>query len=810
MEFRSILQQHPMYLLICEDSQCHAGLLVPKTRGTEAYHARLRQIIAACQKYPLSKIGFAWSALKLEQLAVEAPDLFADFATLVKRGQVALHSVTYSQPLLQMFSAESNYRQFEWGARVLRDLFGEVLMRVSMHSDPSLNEQTPQLLKAFGVHSALVPRSSVTMTRVESGDSPGQERTDPFFADEKKANNDEFASWRGLDGSRLGLYLHEVETLASADWEEFQNFTQHIHSKPVIVEIPGLLDLKDDGALADFDFALLEDLLESSEKVSPPPIDVNLHVNRGLIAGIRAEELSRWNWKAESSALQAEGLSCLAFTLLGREIPALDAVWQKILMAQQPDAYRFCAAELRANCISQLQEANAQAEELSEDAAQAISLQINTAEKAGQTLVVFNSTPHLLQSIVDTVVDGSDVEVFDRSGKFIPCEANAIAGGKTHLRFCASLKGMGYTTLTVKPANPRAPRRHLASPSSSRGLPFENEFYRVSLLADGTFASLKIQPSGEELLRYGNRLSASDSNVPNFASQARDGRASSDRHELLWQPSEAPVILSSGLGVTFKLAGRLGNQTEAIFTANFYHALARIDLDWTFTFHEASIGSYSDDALKLRMQWLLGFVGEISHDIAFGVVMPQPAQPLFPASWVDVSDGKKGLAYFHKGTPLHWVKDQMLENLVAWGEATDALDPSPPLQGVDQRLNGMHSIHSAIYPHPGDWRSADVIGAARNFNTPVRVEITDAHAGCLPDDISMLTILDREIACSAVRKEGEGLAYRMVSVRRAPVAVQVAKRGVEIEGLRALSGEEIEKVRPYQIVDLITKPSGKS
>ena len=79
----------------------------------------------------------------------------------------------------------------------------------------------------------------------------------------------------------------------------------------------------------------------------------------------------------------------------------------------------------------------------------------------------------------------------------------------------------------------------------------------------------------------------------------------------------------------------------------------------------------------------------------------------------------KGLCYFHQGTPKHYVEGRTLVNLFAWGENTEAIG-SRLWRGnwskcFDQRLRGRHVIRCALYPHPGDWRSARVVAAAAEY-----------------------------------------------------------------------------------------------
>src|SRR5207244_9220610 len=218
------------------------------------------------------------------------------------------------------------------------------------------------------------------------------------------------------------------------------------------------------------------------------------------------------------------------------------------------------------------------------------------------------------------------------------------------------------------------------------------------------------------------------------------------------------TVRHSPLGATLNVMGNMGPTVQASLTISFYHAIARIDLDWTFAFDEASLGHFFADDTKLRVQWPLAFSGAIHHDIAFGVVEARSGRPFLPTSWTDISDGRKGFAYFHQGTLKHWVVDQVVVNLFAWGEETDAIgnrmDMTRWPKCFDQRLRGTHKIQTAIYPHRGDWRSANVIGAARSYGMPPLAYVADAHPGKLPADMNVFELADNEIVSTAIKTEG--------------------------------------------------------
>jgi len=102
------------------------------------------------------KIGYEWSALELELLAEDAPEVFSELAQLAREGRVTFYNGTYAQPHLQTLSAEANILQLEYGIDVYRRLTLPSPLTYA-HQEASVHDQTPQLLVAFGLRYAALP-----------------------------------------------------------------------------------------------------------------------------------------------------------------------------------------------------------------------------------------------------------------------------------------------------------------------------------------------------------------------------------------------------------------------------------------------------------------------------------------------------------------------------------------------------------------------------------------------------------------------------------------------------------------------------
>ena len=150
--------------------------------------------------------------------------------------------------------------------------------------------------------------------------------------------------------------------------------------------------------------------------------------------------------------------------------------------------------------------------------------------------------------------------------------------------------------------------------------------------------------------------------------------------------------------------------------------------------------------------------------------------------------------------------DQVLVNLFAWGEETDAIgnrmDMTRWPKCFDQRLRGTHKIQTAIYPHRGDWRSANVIGAARSYGMPPLAYVADAHTGKLPAELNVFELADSEIVSTAIKTEGSRILCRLYSAKQNMAAVGTVLNGLKPDGLLSLLGDPLEQPNPFQIAHL--------
>ena len=812
MRWQLALVQHPMYLLIREDTQCAERTPPWGAPTIEDYIERVRQNLASLERYPHLELGYEWSGVELELLAQDAPDVLQLMKDYANAGRISFYNGTYAEPHLQILSAESNLRQFQFGQNVYREL-GLKPVTVYAHQEVSLHDQVPQLLQAFGFSLAATPGFLSNLVWLEEGELLLHGVRGPRFI-----QGSEFASWRGLDGSQIPLYLYQPipreMTLRETLVREF--VLGRLSVPKVLMDLPDMIAI-DDAWMEErsaVDFCTLEKALSELLMKSSKPPKTRLYTNWSYLQGIRAEELSRCNWQAEREVLRAEALISFAYILNRKPPESTDPIWKVILQCQHHDVYCFSAPELREKSIGWLRGAAQDAHDLSDRAVKAFLPLIQTNANTGDPVVVINTVPQAQAGLVEYVTPIQNPLVVDSKDNPVPCDYWQDSKGLTQLSFLDNAKGLGYSTYWIRSHQMKEP----AGRSTGTPTEFDNQFYTAVINPDGTFSSIKIKPSGRELLDnsngLGNSLSATDSSAISLNDETQEERI--ERYlsdppvqgpSLVWNTTDPGWVRHSPLGMVFTVSGYLEDTLKANLIVRFYHQLPRIDITWNFDFQRSSIGTFFDDDSKLLVRWPMAVESKIFHDIPFGVIQERENRPFFPTSWADLSDGEGGLAFLHQGITKHWVCNRSLFNLLAWGEHTDAIHNGLGSnhrwpKSFDQRLDGHHTIQNAVYPHPGDWQIADIPRAAREYGFQPVIYPASSHPGELPPARTVLELLDAAIAPTSIRMVDSQIVCRVYAAYGREATGQADYQGLQPAVLRLLTREQVDYLQPYQAGEL--------
>lgn len=156
---------------------------------------------------------------------------------------------------------------------------------------------------------------------------------------------------------------------------------------------------------------------------------------------------------------------------------------------------------------------------------------------------------------------------------------------------------------------------------------------------------------------------------------------------------------------------------------------------------------------------------------------PQPEQPM--NSFVDLSDGKDGLALLNEGLKAYEVENDpektvnltLLRCFPLRICVTQEMTDYSKIDKSSQCL-GKHTFRYAILPHEGDWQQAEIWQRSEQFNLPLLVgQISPTEHGTEPSIKSFLEIQDEYLHVSAVKRNenGQGWIVRLLNPYDKPV-----------------------------------------
>lgn len=160
--------------------------------------------------------------------------------------------------------------------------------------------------------------------------------------------------------------------------------------------------------------------------------------------------------------------------------------------------------------------------------------------------------------------------------------------------------------------------------------------------------------------------------------------------------------------------------------------------------------------------------------------------------FADVSDGTHGLAVLNRGLPEYRVRkeNRCIELTLFRGVAiiagdinTRLGDAGPHMLTPDgQCLRDLYFDY-AVYPHPGDVHSGDVVSAADDFAHPVLAAETALHAGPLPSATGEVELVSGTVTMSAFKRaeRGGNFILRLYNPTGAETAVTLVT-GVKCTG----------------------------
>ena len=437
------------------------------------------------------------------------------------------------------------------------------------------------------------------------------------------------------------------------------------------------------------------------------------------------------------------------------------------------------------------------------------------------------------------------VLVRDAAGKTYPAQivwAKSTPPGYTsRVQFVVEdMPAGGYKTFYVDVAKPG----NFNTPITLKDNTFETDFFKVKFdMKSGGIVGLFDKRIQKEFVRDGGRL-----NQLEMFLEDRKGSMKSWTlnkivgHEVVGKVISVKVVEQGPVRACVETV-RTWGKSRFIERTMLYRSYPRIDYDMEV--HWLETGSDSTDSPMLRAVFPLAidhtrFYSQVPFDVVERAVdgvlngkeapgwlkhstatggnpANNDAQEIHAQKWVDVSDGKTGIALLNRTKYGHsYTKGDLRLTLMRSGGEPDIY---PNL--------GKFNINYSLFPHSGDWKSG-VLAEGEDFNQPVyaaeppSLALTKAHA-TRPEEESFFSVDAKNVTLSGIKQaeEGKELVIRLAEMEgretnvqlKVPVPVAKARRLNLIElplvnsTEATFSGRTITfRIRAHEIVTLGLTP----
>ncbi len=394
-------------------------------------------------------------------------------------------------------------------------------------------------------------------------------------------------------------------------------------------------------------------------------------------------------------------------------------------------------------------------------------------------------------------------------------EFTAIDQARASIEFVAAdLPAYGLKTFWVVPGDALAASPTplpTPTPVSALAVPancIENEFYRVEASKqDGTLTVTDTQ-TGVVLSGLNRFVDGGDiGDLYNYCPPAHDLLVSDPAQPPAIEVTHSPTRVTMRISGLWSLPGaaaadRTGRSDERILCPitseiSLAPGVRRIDI------HTCIENLVKDHRIRATFP-VLYRVESVAAEGSFEVRRRPIAasRPQNVADWseepvncfpqkrfVDIGDGKTGLAVLNRGLPEYEVIQDSegrqaiavtLLRCVGWLSRGDLETrrghAGPMLETPEGQCLGHAEFDYALVMHRGGWEAEEalVLREAQAFTTPVRAIATGQHEGILPSLKGMIEVEPRSVVVSAIKRSSEGVMARIYNPL--PHAVEASLR----------------------------------
>ncbi len=682
--------------------------------GIVATHDTFNQAVRFMREFP----GFTFSqssSCLYKTTEQHYPELFKQMQDEVKKGHWEIVGGRICEGDTNMISPESHARHFLYGQRYFREKFGKTAV-VGWEPDTFGHcLQMPQILKLGGCNYYYFCRGG---------------KGKPLFW------------WKGLDGTKILTFDEPASgswynsDLSYKQFQEMLDFERNTGSKdmlwvygvgnhgggPTREYIQEALKWMKDPSKPVVKFSTASQFfkkLEGYDLSKIPQVSEELNpVFDGCYT--THSEIKQLNRNAEAWTTSAEAVAAVA-SQFGFRYPkaSFRRNWEDICFNHHHDTLPGSGIHAPyENTKIMLGRVIADDKDIANRALELMSLRV-TPERGGISVMVFNPLGWARSGWVQTLMvqsgwdggerlDPEQCAAFAPDGKMSQVD---VLDGPSHLgRFYApDVPPFGYKVFQIK----NFKRGEIAGVDESKdGRILENGFLRVEFdTAKGVITKVTDKRSGTSILGEMGRL---ENHFEAAAGMSAWVIGKLVHHES-WVPSSFTVEhQGSTSSVKFRyMEASLGSSIPTTVAQTFSihpwstQVECEVDCDWEV------IGSEKTENPMLRVAFETDLNDSIStHQIPFGAIERPTDDKEYPAlQWADLSsrDGSHGLSVLNDCKHGHSATGSTMRLTLIRSSFSPDPVPNP----------GHHHWRYSVYPHNGDWRAAETVQRAAEFNQPL-------------------------------------------------------------------------------------------
>ncbi|MEJ8303246.1 alpha-mannosidase [Saccharibacillus sacchari] len=739
------------------------------------------------------------------------PELYERVKARIKEGRWELVGGMWVEPDLNIPSGESLMRQMLYGQRFYQEEFGKISHIEWLPDTFGYCASLPQILKHGGVDYFMT-------TKLNWNDT----NTFPY----------DLFHWVGIDGTPILSYLnhgvneHTHPKDIHEHWQSYRQKDKHTEQMLLyghgdggggvtreMLEYIDRADLMVGQPVSRYGTAA--EFFDGITQADPDlPIwrgDLYLELHRGTYtthaynkrANRKAEILYReaelWNVLAAGAAGSASPSGAQPHEKYSEALESLHKGWKLILLNQFHDIIPGSAiTETYQTSDAEYAEVFVEGERGLTIGAEALAGQIDT-QGEGTPYVIFNSQGWSHSAVV-RIEGAAGQAAYDSEGKSL--EADTEAGDLfVHVN---DIPALGYVTVWLRPIADTP-----AKTVSADALPdvWETAHYTVRFNENGEIGSLLDKAANREIVQAGEAANAFQffhdrpTEWDAWDIDPRFEQQPAGKAELL----EKTIVTSGGVRDVLRFRWKL-NESTIEQDVIFYKHDRRIDFKTHVSWHEAH--------KLLKVAFPVDVLAEkATYEIPFGSLeRPTHRNTSWEQAQFEVC-GHRFADVSERGYGVSLLNDCKYGYDIQGSNIRLSLLRAPKWPDTQADL-GEHDFTYSLYPHEGDWRNANTVKAAAALNQELPVIRTEARAGSLPSNSSLIGFDGVHVILDTVKpaEDGSGVIVRLYESAggretvklgwKTPIERVVSSGALEEDGeaLELIEGSAVSLVfKPYEI-----------